>query len=208
MQRGKFITFEGPEKSGKSTQAKLLADYLKNSGYKTIFIREPGSTKIGEAIRKVLLNKKNQEMSIMAEMLLYMAARAQLVEQVIEPALKKGYIVLCDRFLDSTIAYQGSGCGLGVSVIKKIGELSTSGLMPDLTLLLDFWASKTHLKNHNNPDRIEMRSSAFHKRVKNGYFVLAKKNPKRIKIIKVQDQMSDTQKIIREIVLKCLLKKR
>ncbi len=207
MKRGRFITFEGSEKSGKSTQARLLSRYLKGLGYKTLFIREPGSTKIGERIRKILLDKKNSGMSEMSEMLLYMAARSQLVDDVIRPALKKGYIVLCDRFLDSTLAYQGFGCGMDVSAIKEVGRLVTRGIKPDLTLLLDFWASKSNLKNCKRLDRIEMRSCAFHRRVRRGYFILAKKEPSRIKIIKVQNKILKTQEKIRGIVERCLLKK-
>ncbi len=207
MKRGLFITFEGPEKSGKSTQAALLSRHLKKNGHKTIFVREPGSTKIGEKIRSVLLDRRHLEMSEMAEMLLYMAARSQLVEEVIKPALKRGQIVLCDRFLDSTIAYQGYGCGLDKAAIIKVGKLATSGLKPDLTLLLDFWASAQSLKDQKSPDRIEMRPDAFHQRVRDGYFQLAKKEPRRIKIVYVQDSKEATQEKIREIVEKCLLKR-
>lgn len=205
--KGKFITFEGPEKSGKSTQALLLSEYLKKNGYQVIFIREPGSTKVGEKIRQLLLDKKNTDMTVTAEMLLYMAARAQLVEQIIEPAVKKGMIVLCDRFLDSTIAYQGFGCGLGADVIKSVGEVATQGIRPDLTLLLDFDQCRSNLKNQTILDRIEMRPDAFHQRVRKGYFQLAKKEPKRIRIIRVQQDVSATQKFIREEVQKCLLKR-
>lgn len=207
MRQGKLITFEGPEKSGKSTQAHLLSEYLKGLGYKTIFIREPGSTKIGEKIRLLLLDKEHTGMSVLTEMLLYMAARSQLVEEVIKPALNKGAIVLCDRFQDSTLAYQGYGCGLDIEIIKKTGVWATGGLKPDCTLLLDFWQSKSNLKNHRSPDRIEMRSDEFHRRVRRGYFILAKKEPHRIKIIKVQRDFNETQKLIREVVGKCLLKK-
>ncbi|MBI5873043.1 MAG: dTMP kinase [Candidatus Omnitrophica bacterium] len=206
MKRGLFITFEGPEKSGKSTQAGLLSGYLKGLGFKTIFVREPGSTGIGEKIRGILLDIKHTEMSEMTEMFLYMAARAQLVSEVITPALKKGYIVLCDRFLDSTLAYQGYGCGLDKDVIIKAGRWATSGLEPDLTLLLDFWASSANLKNHKSPDRIEMRPSAFHQKVRRGYFQLAKKQPRRIKVVQVERTKEQTQAKIREIVSTCLLK--
>jgi len=205
MKLGKFITFEGPEKSGKSTQAKLLSEYLKDKGYKVIFLREPGSTEIGESIRQILLDTKHQGMSEMTEMLLYMAARAQIVEELVKPSLKKGFIVLCDRFLDSTLAYQGYGCGLDKNSILSVGRLATSGIKPDLTLLLDFWASSENLKNHKAPDRIEMRSHSFHSRVRRGYFELAKKFPRRIRIVKVEDKIETTQGKIREIVLKCLL---
>jgi len=205
--KGRLITFEGPEKSGKSTQAKLLSRYLKKRGYRTLFVREPGSTLIGEKMRRILLDKGNAGMSVAAEMLLYMAARAQLVEQVIGPALKRGCIVLCDRFLDSTLAYQGFGCGVDIGLIKKIGALAAAGIKPDLTLLLDFWQSRSYLKNHKSPDRIEMRCDAFHRRVRKGYFLLAKNEPRRIKVVCVQKDLNETQAIIREIVDRCLLKR-
>jgi dTMP kinase len=205
--KGMFITFEGPEKSGKSTQACLLSQYLKAKGFKTLFIREPGSTLIGEKIRKVLLDKKNRRMAAMTEMLLYMAARAQLIQEVIRPALERGFIVLCDRFQDSTLAYQGFGCGLDIGTIGKVGNFVTEGITPDLTLLLDFWQSQKHLKNQKAPDRIEMRPDSFHQRVKKGYFALAKKEPKRIKVIKVQKNRDQTQQMVREIVDQCLLKR-
>ena len=203
---GRFITFEGPEKSGKSTQAKLLSAYLKSAGYNTIFVREPGSTKIGEKIRKLLLDKKHTDMSSMAEMLLYAAARAQLVQERIVPALKKGCIVLCDRFSDSTLAYQGFGCGLDITTIKKICSLATGGIKPDMTFLLDSRTSYANLKNHRSPDRIELRPDAFHSRVRRGYFVLARQEPRRIKIIKVAEDISATQVKIRKMVDACLLK--
>jgi dTMP kinase len=206
MAKGAFITFEGPEKSGKSTQARLLSRYLVNRGYKTIFVREPGSTKLGEKIRELLLDKKNTEMSTLTEMLLYMAARAQIIDEVIRPALEKGNIVLCDRFLDSTIAYQGFGCGLDIRAIKAIGRTVAGSVRPELTLLLDFWKSADHLRNHKRPDRIEMRSEVFHRKVKEGYFKLAKQEPRRIKIIKVEKDLNETQDKIRKAVDRCLSK--
>ncbi|HQP91954.1 MAG TPA: dTMP kinase [Candidatus Omnitrophota bacterium] len=207
MKKAVFITFEGPEKSGKSTQAELLSRFLKSKGYKVVFLREPGSTEIGERIRQILLDKKYHKMSAMTEMLLYMAARAQIVDESIRPALKEGCVVLCDRYLDSTLAYQGYGCGMDKGSISSVGKLATGGLLPDLTLLLDFWACSENLKNEKTRDRIEMRPDVFHERVKKGYFSLAKKFPKRIKIVKVEDKIEATQERIREIVLKCLLKK-
>lgn len=207
MKRGKFITFEGPEKSGKSTQAALLSGYLRSLGYETVFAREPGSTKIGEKIRRLLLDARHAEMAGTTEMLLYMAARAQLVTEVIAPALKKGRIVLCDRFLDSTLAYQGYGCGLDKNIIARVGAWATDGVKPDLTLLLDFWASSANLKNYKTPDRIEMRPDAFHEKVRRGYFELAKKEPGRIKVVRVEDEKEQTQSKIREIVDSCLLKR-
>jgi dTMP kinase len=187
--KGRFITFEGPEKSGKSTQAKLLSAYLKKRGYETLLIREPGTTSIGEKVRRVLLDKKNLEMSLATEMLLYMAARSQLIEQVIRPAL------------------QGYGGGLDKEVIRRVGVFATAGIRPDITILLDFWRSAEHLKNHDAPDRIEMRSEAYHRRVKEGYFALARREPRRIKIVRVAESRQETQRRIREIVDQCLLKR-
>ena len=205
--RGVFITFEGAEKSGKSTQAQLLCAYLRRTGRKTLFIREPGSTVIGEKIRRLLLDRRNDRMSVFAEMFLYMAARAQLVEEVIRPALARGFVVVCDRFLDSTLAYQGFGCGLAVASIRSIGRVATGGLVPDLTLLLDFWQSKDRLRNEKARDRIESRPDTFHRRVKRGYGVLARQEPRRIKVVRVRDDVRATQGHIRRIVDTCLSKR-
>lgn len=205
--KGKFITFEGSEKSGKSTQAELLVPYLRKKGYETVFVREPGSTQIGEKIRCLLLDINHQEMFILTEMLLYMAARAQLVEEVIKPALNAGAIVLCDRFYDSTLAYQGFGAGLDQDVIRAVNDVATDAVKPDLTLLLDFFMSAESLKKESCRDRIEMRSDSFHELVKQGYFELAKQEPERIKVVKVAQSLNETQNLIREIVDQCLLKK-
>lgn len=204
---GKFITFEGPEKSGKSTQAKLLKKYLAKKGYSCIFIREPGSTTLSEKIRKILLGRKNIKLSHFAEMLLYMAARAQLMKEVIEPALKKGKVVICDRFLDSTIAYQGYGLGINIQTIKRIGRTVTKGLEPNLTILLDLSDRASLFKANHKKDRIELRPDSYHKRVRKGYMSLARAHPKRIKIVRVRDKAFLTQQEIRKIIDKCLLKK-
>jgi dTMP kinase len=204
--RGVFITFEGTEKSGKSTQAKLLCATLKRQGVKTLFVREPGSTKIGEKVRQVLLDKENDAMALSAEMLLYMAARAQLMEEIIKPALKSGCVVVCDRFLDSTLAYQGYGGGLDLGLIKQVGRAATAGIKPDLTLLLDFWQSAHHLRSEAEPDRIEQRPDAYHERVKKGYFALARKEPGRVKIVRVREDRDETQRQIQELVDRCLSK--
>jgi dTMP kinase len=205
--RGKFITFEGPEKSGKSTQAKLLKQYLSQRGFSCLFVREPGSTSLGERIRKVLLDKKNTHISHSAEMLLYMAARAQLVKDIIKPALKEGKVVICDRFLDSTIAYQGYGLGMDIKLIKKIGGFATLGIGPDITILLDLGARESLFKQNHKKDRIELRSKNYHNKVRKGYLLLAKEYPRRIKVIKVKESIFSTQKDIQDIIDRCLLKK-
>jgi len=183
--KGKFITFEGSEGSGKSTQIDLLQKYLKKKKKSILFVREPGGVAISEQIRKILLDVKNISMGIECETLLYMAARAQLVTESIIPALKKGQIILCDRFLDSTIVYQGYGSGMDVDFIKRVGNFATQNIKPDLTFVFDIDARKGLSRINRAKDRIENRSLAYHNKVRQGYLQLAKKEPKRIKIVPV-----------------------
>jgi len=197
--KGKFITFEGSEGCGKSTQSRLLYEYLKRKGYRVIYVREPGGTKISEKIRKILLDPKNLKMSGACETLLYMAARAQIVTEVIRPALKNGKIVISDRFLDSTVVYQGYGLGMNIKTIKNIGEFATSGIKPDLTIFLDLAAQKGLERCGRVKDRIELRPLSYHQRVRNGYLKLAHLEPKRIRIIKVDKTKNKTQRKIREL---------
>ena len=185
--KGKFITFEGIEGSGKTTQIKRIYKYLKNKKKDVLFLREPGGVKISEKIRNILLDVVHTEMSKECETLLYMAARAQLVEEVLKPALKEGKIVLCDRFLDSTIVYQGYGRRIDIHFIKKIGEFATQGIQPDLTFIFDIEVKKGLSRITRPKDRIETRSLAYHNRVREGYLKLAKLESQRIKLIKADD---------------------
>jgi dTMP kinase len=204
--RGKFITFEGPEGSGKSTQGKLLVKYLKSQGKRAVFLREPGGTRISEKIRAILLNESHQEIDPLSEMLLYMAARAQLIQEVIKPAISKGYFVICDRFLDSTIAYQGWGLGIDLSLIEYLGNFVTSGLKPDLTIFLDLAVKKGLDACGRDLDRIEQRPLAYHQRVRRGYLKLAARYPKRIKLVKPDNKdKKKTQLKIRQIIKKYAL---
>jgi len=200
--RGKFITFEGSEGCGKSTQSKLLYRYLKANGYDVVYLREPGGTKISEKIRKILLDARNTGMDVQCEMLLYMASRAQIVTEIIRPSLKQGKIVICDRFLDSTLAYQGYGLGMDKTLIRSIGYFATGGLKPDLTIFLDLPVEKGLNVRSRAKDRIEQRSVDYHKRVRRGYLMLAKIEPKRIKIVKVAKEKAATQENIRSIIKK------
>ncbi len=197
--KGKFITFEGSEGCGKSTQSEMLFGYLKSKGLKAIYLREPGGVKLSEKIRDILLDPKNK-ISPEAETLLYMASRAQVVEEIIKPALKAGRIVVCDRFLDSTIAYQGFGLGVDIKLIKSVGNFATQGISPDLTVFLDLPVKSGLKHRHNCKDRIEQRSVNYHERVRNGYLRLACEEPRRIKIVKVQKDKIKTQGLIRKIV--------
>ena len=182
---GQFISFEGSEGSGKSTQAALVCEYLKKKKIPVLLLREPGGVKISEAIRALLLDVKNTDMTKESETLLYMASRAQLVEEILKPALAKGTVVLCDRFLDSTIAYQGYGNGVDVEAIKKIGAFATQGIGPGLTLLFDIDTETGLSRTNAVKDRIELRSLEYHRKVRKGYLSIAKKEPKRVRVIKV-----------------------
>jgi len=197
--KGKFITFEGSEGCGKSTQSKLLFDYLKSKGLKVTYLREPGGVVLSESIREILLNPKS-EICPEAETLLYMAARAQVVEEIIKPGLNRGEIIICDRFLDSTIAYQGYGLGIDIKLIKSIGSFTTQGIKPSLTIFLDLPVKSGLFYRNNCQDRIEQRPVSYHQKVRRGYLALAKEEPRRIKIVKVESDKDKTQANIREIV--------
>lgn len=185
MKKGLLITVEGTDGAGKSTQIDFINKYFKKEGRRPIFIREPGSTAIGEKIRDILLDKKYDNMSYITEMMLYAAARAQLVEEIIKPSLEKGQVVICDRFLDSSIAYQGYGRQLG-DVVMEVNRHAIQGIIPDLTILLDIPVEISRnrmMKNGCDSDRIEAQSINFHDKVVRGYRELARKFPDRIKKI-------------------------
>jgi len=194
---GKFITFEGSEGSGKSTQAALVLEYLKSKKLPTLLLREPGGVKISENIRKLLLDVNNTGMGDECETLLYMAARAQMVKEVLEPQLKSRKIILCDRFLDSTLAYQGYGNGIDIKFIEQLGLFATKGLVPDLTVLFDIQPEKGLGRTGQKRDRIESRSLEYHKRVRYGYLDLSKRNPTRIKVIKVDASVEEIFKRVK-----------
>lgn len=180
MKRGLFITFEGPDGSGKSTQIELLEDYLKEGGHDTLLTREPGGTDISEKIRDIILDTNNTEMSHMTEALLYAASRAQHVDQVIRPALEANMTVICDRFVDSSIVYQGFGRKLGESV-EVINDYAIGDCVPNITFLLMIDPS-VGIKRASGgvPDRIESESIAYHKEVYKAYLALMDKYPNRI----------------------------
>ena len=202
--KGKFITFEGGEGSGKSTQSKLLRGYLKSKGLKVVFTREPGGAKISEQLRDILLDPKNKGMDKMVELGLYLSARKQLVEEIIKPALKKGKIVICDRFHDATVAYQGYGLGVDLKLIENFKKLIGIWINPDLTVLLDIDPKQGLKRAGRVKDRLELRPDNYHKKVRAGYLTLAKKYPKRIKVISLNSGIKVIQDKIRSLVDKCL----
>ena len=196
---GKFITFEGSEGSGKSTQTALVLEYLRSKKMPVEYLREPGGVKISESIRKLLLDVKNTGMGDECETLLYMAARAQMVKEILEPQLKSAKIVLCDRFLDSTLAYQGYGNGIDIKTIEQLGLFATKGLVPDLTILFDISPEKGLSRAGTNKDRIESRPLEYHKRVRQGYLELSKQYPARIKVIKVDANVEEIFKRVKTL---------
>lgn len=180
--RGKFITYEGCDGCGKSTQLKMLSDYLTQKGIEHIFTREPGGGKISEAIREILLNGKNTEMTDECEALLYAAARVQHLHDRVEPALAQGKLVICDRYVDSSIAYQAYGRNLGRDFIEKINAYALENYLPDVTLFIDLTpeAAFARKKGADENDRLEQAGMAFHKRVYQGYDELANEQKERI----------------------------
>ena len=198
MREGYFISFEGGDGSGKSTQIQILREFLEERGYDVILTREPGGTPISEKIRSIILDKANSEMDDMTEALLYAAARAQLVSQIIRPALEEGKVVICDRFVDSSMAYQAYARGLGDSV-KTINAFAVGNCMPDLTILLKVnpQVGSSRIGNRER-DRIELASSDFHKKVYEGYLQLEKLYPERIVGIDAADTIENISGIISE----------
>ena len=197
-----LITFEGIEGCGKSTQVDLLFDYLVSKGLKVIKTREPGGTAYGEALRDVAL-RKNFEVSPLSELLTIMAVRAQHVEEIILPALQGRTIVLCDRFVDASYAYQGYGRGIDLGIIETLNRLVTKGVRPILTVLIDCPAGlglKRKAKNDRSLDRFEKESLPFHRKIRNAYLKLAEEEKKRFFIVDGKAKVGEVHKIIKEKV--------
>lgn len=194
-----LLTFEGIEGSGKTTQLLLLKEYLEEKGFKTLNTREPGGTQLGEALRELLL-RPDLNIPPLSELFIFMAIRAQHVEEVILPALKEGKIVLCDRFIDATYAYQGFGRGIDLTIIETLNRFVTKGIRPTLTILLDC-DIKTGLRRkgrEKGKDRFEREGSSFHRRVRQGYLKLSKEDPKRFIVIDAKQDVMEVQRKIRE----------
>ncbi len=194
-----FISFEGIDGSGKSTQAKLLIKKLEEENRKVLFLREPGGTEISEQIRTILLNKKNLRMTQIAELLLFSASRAQLVSEVIKPALLNNTIVISDRYVDSTTVYQGYGRGLHHGGIKGINAIATMGVMPKRTFFIDITIQEMYARRHTSHqdiDRMEMSNEEFFERVRQGYLELAKEEPGRFIVIDGKQPIESIHEII------------
>lgn len=182
MKRGLFITFEGADGCGKTTQLNLLKDFLTNKGHDVVVTREPGAAGLGEKLRDILLNYDGQ-VSDRCESFLFLADRAQNIDTIVKPAITAGKIVLCDRHIDSSTAYQGYGRGLDINRIKKLNSIATDGFLPDLTLIFDVDIETSMKRVGKDKDRMESAGAEFFNRVRNGYLEIAKQEPDRIKVL-------------------------
>ncbi|MBE7712883.1 MAG: dTMP kinase [Cyanobacteria bacterium SIG26] len=182
MEKGLFITFEGADGCGKTTQLNLLKEYLEQKGYEVVVTREPGGKGLGEKVREILLNYDG-EVSDRCESFLFLADRAQNIDVIVNPAIEKGKIVLCDRHTDSSVAYQGYGRGLDIEQINKLNALATNNRKPDLTLVFDVDIETSMQRVGQEKDRMESAGKEFFNRVRNGYLEIAKQEPERIKVV-------------------------
>lgn len=206
--RGIFITFEGPDGAGKTTQIKSLAEALEQSGYEIIVTREPGGTTISDKIRSILLSPEHAEMVDQSEVLLYAASRAQHVHEIIIPALKKNKIVLCDRYIDASVAYQSYGLGLDESVVKSINAFASSNVQPVRTYMLDITVEESSRRlnqravdsNLNPLDRIEQKESDYHRRVREGFLTISRMESKRVLLLNAN---RPAEEISRDIIKDC-----
>ena len=198
-----FISLEGPEGSGKTTQARLLAGWLRQQGYEVILTREPGGTEIGDQIRAVLHDPHNTAMDARTEILLYSASRAQHVAQLIQPALAAGRVVVSDRYADSTLAYQGYGRGLDLETLRRVTAFATGGLKPDLTLYLDVPPEEGLQRKRSGGaewNRLDAETLEFHQRVRAGYLELARQEPQRWAVVEATRSIEEVQTEVRRVV--------
>lgn len=211
--KGIFITFEGIEGCGKTTQIRLLADHLRQKGRDVTLTREPGGSLIGDKIRAILLNPVHEGMTSVTELLLYAAARNQHIEEVIRPAIKKGGVVLCDRYADATAAYQGAARKIAPKIISEVHRIATGGLMPDITILLDCppeeGLARARERNETDTvsqgeDRFEREGLKFHRRVRKGYLKIAKKEPRRVFVVDATKSSHEMHSKIVQIIEKKL----
>ena len=201
--KGMFITFEGGEGCGKTTHAKKLKSYLENEGFKVVLTREPGGTAFGKKVRKTLLSR-GTVLTANAELLLFAADRAQHMEEVILPSIKAGKIVICDRFIDSTVAYQTGGRGLPEDMVRYLNFISSRGILPDLTILLDV-APEIGIKRAAKEevrDRFEREDLGFHRKVREAYLKIAGQDPKRVKLVDASAPLAKVGSDIRLIIVR------
>lgn len=199
LKKGLFITFEGIDGCGKSTQLNLLAEYLKSNGLEVIITREPGAAGLGEKLREILLNYEG-EVSSNCEAFLFLADRAQHIDTLIKPAIESGKIVLCDRHTDSTVAYQGYGRGVDLAQIKLLNKIATSGFSPNLTFIFDLDVEVAQTRVGKNKDRLESAGKEFHNKVREGYLKIAKNEPQRVKVINSNNSIENIFNQVKTII--------
>jgi dTMP kinase len=195
-----FFSFDGGDGTGKSTQAELFCQWLRQRGHDVVTCRDPGSTPLGEAVRTILLDRHDLHIDRRSEMLLYMGARTQMVEELIRPALEQGKTVVSDRYLLANVAYQGYGGGLDVATLWEVGRVATGGLMPDLTIVLDVPAEVAAARMARPLDRMEQQGTAFHARVREGFLIEAARSPDKIVVVNAARPIEEVQAEIRGIV--------
>ena len=206
---GYFITFEGIEGCGKTTQIKLLGEQLESLGYSVLMTREPGGCPIADKIRAILLDADNRDISSLTELFLYAAARAQHMSEIIMPALKRGHVVLCDRFTDATVAYQGAGRGISHATVETLNQMACQTIRPDLTVLIDcdvtagLERARRRIEAHSGPreERFELEAIEFHQRVRNGYLAIAQREPQRVITVDGKGSIQEISENIAERVL-------
>jgi dTMP kinase len=202
VERPPFITFEGIEGCGKSTQADLVREFLEGRGFSVLVTREPGGSPIGEQIRRILLEPANHGMVALTELLLYEASRCQHVEAVIRPALDAGKVVICDRFFDASTAYQGYGRGLDIAMVGRLNLVATGSRKPDLTIVLDLPVDVGLKRLGKKLDRIEREAVEFHQRVRKGYLRIARDEPGRVKVVNAAGSIDDTLLEVKRLIEK------
>ena len=200
MRQGKFIVLDGPDGGGKSSQVVLLKDHLERQSYNVVATRDPGGTPLGEAIRELLLDNSAPPMSTDAELMLYMASRAQLCSEVIKPALERGDTVVCERFLLSSVVYQGHAGGIAPQRVKEIGRLVVGDLSPDVTIVLDVPTDVGASRRGDRADRIEERGPDYHARVREGFLEEAKADPGKIRVVSAQAPIDEVHRMILEVL--------
>ncbi len=205
MNKGLFITFEGVDGSGKTTQLNLLKNYLEEKGFDCEATQEPGALSFGKKIRDIILNSE-ENISDNAELFLFLADRAQHADNFIRPNLNRGKAVLCDRYVDSTLAYQGYGRNRNIELLRRLNDMAVSGIMPDLTLLYDVSEENAIKRLNRQKDRMELSGAEFYRKVKNGYLMLQKEEPQRIKIINANNPIdivyNNTKELADELILR------
>ena len=199
MKKGLFITFEGTDGCGKTTQIELLKKYLEEKGYKVVLTREPGARGLGEKLREILLNYDG-EVSSNCESFLFLADRAQHIDMLIKPAIERGEVVLCDRHTDSTVAYQGYGRGLDLAQIRMLNDIATNGVKPDMTFVFDIDIETAQERVGKTKDRMESAGVEFFRRVRQGYLEIAKSEPERVKVLDATKTIDDISGQVKEYI--------